>query len=379
MNENYVHPEMRRVRPRDHQGMYLLLDSGLGLRTRRARARSRSRTSICWGRARSCGKAAAAGCKGFRRGRTLQLSQLQRAAPRWCGCRASHRPHPLGQTRACPMLRGAGPRPAGLPWRRPTMCARTASRSAPYRHMACASPCSAPTASVAPDTGDNLRRFFEVDRYRIAVAALSALADEGTIERQPVADAIAKSTASTPSARIRGRSDASPATDGARAGCSARHPASSDHRKHSQRVVMSELYKMAPEQLSAFVRGMPKAELHIHIEGSLELELIFAWPSATGCHCPTPVSTPCAQPMPSPICRAPRHLLHAGASVLLTDRTSLRHGLGLFCAPRPTTSPTRAVLRSADAYRSWPFSAVIDGLRRACEQAQRVSSTSRPN
>jgi len=42
------------------------------------------------------------------------------------------------------------------------------------------------------DTRDNLRRFFEVDRYQIAVAALSALADEGTIERKVVAAAIAK-------------------------------------------------------------------------------------------------------------------------------------------------------------------------------------------
>ena len=42
------------------------------------------------------------------------------------------------------------------------------------------------------DTRDNLRRFFEVDRYQIAVAALSALADEGTVERKLVADAIAR-------------------------------------------------------------------------------------------------------------------------------------------------------------------------------------------
>ena len=42
------------------------------------------------------------------------------------------------------------------------------------------------------DTRANLRRFFEVDRYQIAVAALSALADEGTVPRQVVADAIAK-------------------------------------------------------------------------------------------------------------------------------------------------------------------------------------------
>jgi pyruvate dehydrogenase E1 component len=42
------------------------------------------------------------------------------------------------------------------------------------------------------DTRANLRRFFEVDRFQIAVAALSALADEGTLERKVVADAIKK-------------------------------------------------------------------------------------------------------------------------------------------------------------------------------------------
>jgi len=38
----------------------------------------------------------------------------------------------------------------------------------------------------------NLRRFFEVDRYHVAVAALRALADEGTVPAQTVADAIGK-------------------------------------------------------------------------------------------------------------------------------------------------------------------------------------------
>jgi pyruvate dehydrogenase E1 component len=42
------------------------------------------------------------------------------------------------------------------------------------------------------DTRANLRRFFEVDRFHIVVAALAALADEGAIERQLVAQAIAK-------------------------------------------------------------------------------------------------------------------------------------------------------------------------------------------
>jgi pyruvate dehydrogenase E1 component len=42
------------------------------------------------------------------------------------------------------------------------------------------------------DTREQLRRFFEVDRHYITVAALKALADEGTIPAKTVADAIAK-------------------------------------------------------------------------------------------------------------------------------------------------------------------------------------------
>ena len=37
-----------------------------------------------------------------------------------------------------------------------------------------------------------LRRFFEVDRYYVAVAALKALADDGAIKPAVVAEAIAK-------------------------------------------------------------------------------------------------------------------------------------------------------------------------------------------
>jgi pyruvate dehydrogenase E1 component len=42
------------------------------------------------------------------------------------------------------------------------------------------------------DTREKLRHFFEVDRYWVTVAALNALADEGTIDRKLVADAIKK-------------------------------------------------------------------------------------------------------------------------------------------------------------------------------------------
>ena len=42
------------------------------------------------------------------------------------------------------------------------------------------------------DTREKLRRFFEVNRYYIAVAALKSLADEGRIEARQVSEAIRK-------------------------------------------------------------------------------------------------------------------------------------------------------------------------------------------
>ena len=41
-------------------------------------------------------------------------------------------------------------------------------------------------------TREQLRRFFEVDRYQIALAALSALADENALPRSTVSDTISR-------------------------------------------------------------------------------------------------------------------------------------------------------------------------------------------
>jgi pyruvate dehydrogenase E1 component len=42
------------------------------------------------------------------------------------------------------------------------------------------------------DTREKLRHFFEVDRYWITLAALTALAEEGAVKKEKVAEAIKK-------------------------------------------------------------------------------------------------------------------------------------------------------------------------------------------
>ena len=102
------------------------------------------------------------------------VHELHRAAPRRHGGRALEPAAPDRASRARRSCERARRRTRARSSPRPTTSARCPTRSAPWV-AAAATRCSAPTASAAATTARALRRFFEVDRHYVVVAALKAL------------------------------------------------------------------------------------------------------------------------------------------------------------------------------------------------------------
>ncbi|PHV39893.1 adenosine deaminase [Janthinobacterium sp. BJB304] len=128
---------------------------------------------------------------------------------------------------------------------------------------------------------------------------------------------------------------------------------------------------MMNPQLRAIVRGMPKAELHIHIEGSLEPELIFALAERNG----VPLGYESVEHLRSAYAftdlQSFLDIYYAGASVLLKEQDFY--------------DMTQAYLRRAEAdnvlhteiffdpqthtARGVPMADVINGIHRACQDS----------
>src|ERR1700712_1500355 len=77
---------------------------------------------------------------------------------------------------------------------------------------------------------------------------------------------------------------------------------------------------MHDEQLRQLVTGMPKAELHIHIEGSLEPELIFALAERNGVKLAYPGVEALRAAYAFTDLQSFLDIYYAGASVLLHER-----------------------------------------------------------
>jgi adenine deaminase len=133
---------------------------------------------------------------------------------------------------------------------------------------------------------------------------------------------------------------------------------------------------MLNEQLRHLLQATPKAELHIHIEGSLEPELIFELAQRNGLSLPYASIEALRQAYAFTNLQSFLDIYYAGASVLLTEQDfydmtmayltraaadNVRHAEIFF---DPQTHTARGV----------PFKAVIGGIWRACQEGP-ISAT----
>ncbi len=127
------------------------------------------------------------------------------------------------------------------------------------------------------------------------------------------------------------------------------------------------------ERLPALLRAMPKAELHIHIEGSLEPELIFALAQRNAVPLPYPNVEALREAYAFTDLQSFLDIYYAGASVLLHEQDFFDMGMAYF-RRAAADHVVRAELffdPQTHTERGVPIGTVIDGLTRACETARR--------
>jgi adenosine deaminase len=127
------------------------------------------------------------------------------------------------------------------------------------------------------------------------------------------------------------------------------------------------------ERLPALLRAMPKAELHMHIEGSLEPELIFALAQRNGLSLPYPDVEALRRAYAFTDLQSFLDIYYAGAGVLLTEADFFDMGMAYFRRAAADNVVHAELFFDPQTHteRGVPFATVIDGLVRACETAQR--------
>src|SRR3954471_16172979 len=129
---------------------------------------------------------------------------------------------------------------------------------------------------------------------------------------------------------------------------------------------------MQDEQLRQLVTGMPKAELHIHIEGSLEPELIFALAQRNG----VALSYASVEALRAAYAftdlQSFLDIYYAGASVLLQPQDFEDMAMAYFHRAKADNVVHAELFFDPQTHtaRGVSFETVIGGLARACERAQ---------
>lgn len=130
---------------------------------------------------------------------------------------------------------------------------------------------------------------------------------------------------------------------------------------------------VAAERLPALLAAMPKAELHIHIEGSLEPEMIFALAARNGVELPHPDVEALRRAYAFGDLQSFLDIYYQGAGVLLREQDF--HDLArAYLARAAAENVVRAEIffdPQTHTARGVAIETVINGLHRACVDAER--------
>ncbi len=135
---------------------------------------------------------------------------------------------------------------------------------------------------------------------------------------------------------------------------------------------MFKVHAIAPHRLPELLRAMPKAELHIHIEGSLEPEMIFALARRNGVPLPYASVEALRSAYAFTDLQSFLDLYYAGASVLLQEQDFYDMAWAYFKRAQ-ADGVVRAELffdPQTHTARGVAMQAVIEGLSRACADAR---------
>jgi adenine deaminase len=136
---------------------------------------------------------------------------------------------------------------------------------------------------------------------------------------------------------------------------------------------MTDLDTIPRERLPALLSAMPKAELHIHIEGSLEPELIFALAARNGVALPYASVEALRAAYAFTDLQSFLDIYYAGASVLLKEEDFFDMAMAYFRRAADDHVVRAELFFDPQTHtdRGVPIKTVIDGLARACATAQR--------
>jgi adenosine deaminase len=124
--------------------------------------------------------------------------------------------------------------------------------------------------------------------------------------------------------------------------------------------------------LDAYVRALPKAELHLHIEGSLEPEMMFELARRNGVALPWDSVEATRAAYAFSDLQSFLDLYYAGAAALIHERDFFDLAMAYFARAHADGVVHAELFFDPQTHtaRGIAFETVLDGLERACGEAQ---------